>query len=542
MKKHYRYPGAHPFRTDQQHLFFGREQDIRSFYQFLQLEKLVVLYSRSGRGKSSMLNAGVIPLILEKGEWEPITVRFGAFSDAKEEGPLQEAIDSVKKGQPQDSFLFRLMPEERSLWAHLKNRHLNQPDKKGFILIFDQFEELFTYSSSAIGEFKQGLSEALYTSLPQRFIGLIEAQLSGGKAILPPPEMEALHQPFALKIVLAIRSDRMHRLNELADYLPDILSHNFELGALSREAAEDAIINPAYQKDGAYLSPPFDYRDEAIEKILAYLTKENSQEIESFQLQLLCQSLERKVIREGLPYIEQNHISNLENLYENYYENQIRSLGSMAEQIAARRLVEEGLIFEEEERRLILYEGQVYKNYDVSPELLAKLVDTHLIRAEPSLRGGFVYELSHDTLVAPILGAKKKRLEEERLRAERAAQAEREKELARERKRRQLATVLAIVGFLLFGIALLASVVAVNKTRQAREAEQVAEENLDRFLAAQAEKDRLRVRQLTQDAETYAGAYEYELAIEKLEEALAIDSTNEGIRSKIELYEKRIQQ
>ena len=153
-----------------------------------------------------------------------------------------------------------------------------------------------------------------------------------------------------------------------------------------------------------------------------------------------------------------------------------------------------------------------------------------------------MYELSHDTLVAPILGAKKKRLEEERLRAERAAQAEREKELARERKRRQLATVLAIVGFLLFGIALLASVVAVNKTRQAREAEQVAEENLDRFLAAQAEKDRLRVRQLTQDAETYAGAYEYELAIEKLEEALAIDSTSEGIRSKIELYEKRIQQ
>ena len=84
--------------------------------------------------------------------------------------------------------------------------------------------------------------------------------------------------------------------------------------------------------------------------------------------------------------------------------------------------------------------------------------------------------------------------------------------------------------------------VAVNKTLQAREAEQVAEENLDRFLAAQAEKDQLRVRQLTQDAETYAGAYEYELAIEKLAEALAIDSTNEGIRSKIELYEKRIQQ
>ncbi|MCB9274629.1 MAG: hypothetical protein H6564_11355 [Lewinellaceae bacterium] len=542
MNKQYRYPGAQPFRTSQKHIFFGREQDIRSFYQFLQLEKLVVLYSRSGLGKSSILNAGIIPMLLDKGEWGPIPVRFGSFSYVKEEGPLQEAIDSVKKEVPQVSFLERLLPDDHSLWAYLKKRQLAYPEQKGFILLFDQFEELFTYPAAEITAFKKGLAEALHTALPQRYLDLIEAQLSGGEAILSAQEMELLHQPFGLKVVLAIRSDRMHLLNELRDHLPGILSHNYELGPLSRQSAEDAIINPAYQKEGNFLSPPFDYQDEAIEKILAYLTKDNVQEIESFQLQLLCQSLERKAIREKISLIENRHISNLENLYENYYENQIKALDSPAERLAARRLIEEGLIFEEEERRLILYEGQIKKEFDVAPELLAKLVDSHLIRAEPSLRGGFVYELSHDTLVGPILRAKKKRLEEELRRAELQAQEKRERELIQERKRRRWATALAVIGFLLFGIALAASLIAIRQSKLAQAKEEEAKENLAHFLAAQQEKDRLRVRQLIQDAETYASADEYLLALDKLREALGIDSTNQDVQLKIEGYEKRLQE
>lgn len=540
MKKQYRYPGVKPFRTDQRQIFFGRERDIRSFYQFLQLEKIAVLYSRSGLGKSSMLNAGLIPLILDQGKCHPIAVRFGAASELKEEGPVRETVDSINQGQPQDSFIFRLIPEEYSLWAYLKNRQLANPAINKFILIFDQFEELFTYSRAEVTAFKKELAEALHTSLPQRFLNLIETQLVGEKIVLSEREMEALHQPFELKAVFAIRSDRMHQLNELADYLPHILSHNFELGALGREAAEDAIINPAYYKGEQFLSPSFDYHDEAVEKILGYLTKDNKQEIESFQLQLLCQSLEKKVIHEGLNVIEEQHIGHLEGLYENYYESQIQSVGSPSEQLAARRLIEEGLIFEEEERRLILYEGQIKKKFDVSSGLLARLVDSHLIRAEPSLRGGFVYELSHDTLVAPILGAKEKRLAVERRSQELAAQQEKERQLAREQKRRRRATVLAIVGFLLFGVALIASIVAIRQTRLAQAKEKEAQENLNQFLVEQAEKNRLRVRQLMQDAETYVAAEEYELAIDKLEEAQSIDSDNENIRSKIVLYEKYI--
>jgi Novel STAND NTPase 1 len=43
-----RYPGVQPFRANQRHLFFGREEDIENLYDFILLEKLVVLFGKSG--------------------------------------------------------------------------------------------------------------------------------------------------------------------------------------------------------------------------------------------------------------------------------------------------------------------------------------------------------------------------------------------------------------------------------------------------------------------------------------------------------------
>src|SRR6185436_13246777 len=78
-----------------------------------------------------------------------------------------------------------------------------------------------------------------------------------------------------------------------------------------------------------------------------------------------------------------------------------------------RILIEEGLIFAKEERRITLYEGQIQSTYGVSGELLRKLADTHIIRSEPHSSGGYMYEVSHDTLVAPILKAKARRYQKE---------------------------------------------------------------------------------------------------------------------------------
>ncbi|MCK5313457.1 MAG: hypothetical protein KAJ62_15180, partial [Desulfobacteraceae bacterium] len=61
-KTDYRYPGSRPF-TDthvDRRLFFGRGDEKQSFFHMALAEKLVVIYAKSGMGKTSLLNAGIM--------------------------------------------------------------------------------------------------------------------------------------------------------------------------------------------------------------------------------------------------------------------------------------------------------------------------------------------------------------------------------------------------------------------------------------------------------------------------------------------------
>lgn len=61
MDKAYRYPGSHPFRDTEldRQLFFGRDQEREALKHLILSERLVVLFAKSGMGKTSLLNAGV---------------------------------------------------------------------------------------------------------------------------------------------------------------------------------------------------------------------------------------------------------------------------------------------------------------------------------------------------------------------------------------------------------------------------------------------------------------------------------------------------
>jgi hypothetical protein len=76
-ERHDRYPGARPFLdTDIDHrLFFGRDREINDlFYQVLGTD-LLVLFGKSGLGKTSLLQAGIFPRLRER-ELLPLPVRL----------------------------------------------------------------------------------------------------------------------------------------------------------------------------------------------------------------------------------------------------------------------------------------------------------------------------------------------------------------------------------------------------------------------------------------------------------------------------------
>ena len=469
MKTH-RYPGVKPFSENERHVFYGRTTDTKKLCQLIKLEKLVLLYSKSGLGKSSLLNAGVLPLFDEEEGYTTIKVRLGACFD-QSLPPITTSLFKLPEASS-NPVLDKLGAGNDTFWLRLKGlQHKDADVPKTYILVFDQFEELFTYNQEDIKQFKRQLADLLYSIVPGYISKSITNRLRETPEFLSKEELEFLYRQPAVKVVLSIRSDRMSLLNTLADYLPDIQKNYYELKPLDRDSAIDSIVKPAMDKMDRYLSPSFGYTTECINKILDYLTQDGQKSIETFQLQTVCQYAENLAIENQLHHdekkqmllVEPELLGDLQNIFRTQYDKLISNIAPIEKQLAARLLIENKLIIDG--NRVSLPDVVVLKEKGIDKELVAYLHDTHhILRSEPNTTGGISYELSHDTLVAPILKAKKEREDKEelaRLDTERKEElrlqkekAEKEKlELAKTRKR--LRTVYGLLGGAL--IALIAA-------------------------------------------------------------------------------------
>ena len=61
------YIGPRPYERGDRHNFFGRDRDARDLVALIMAEREVLFYAQSGAGKTSLLNAQVIPALEEEG-------------------------------------------------------------------------------------------------------------------------------------------------------------------------------------------------------------------------------------------------------------------------------------------------------------------------------------------------------------------------------------------------------------------------------------------------------------------------------------------
>lgn len=458
----YRYPGVKPFSQEDSHLFFGRSKDIQQLVRYLRTEDLVVLHGKSGLGKTSLIQAGVIPKLTASSRrslpFEPITLRFNSYNPRNPKN-LGHIIDGNLEREP--SFLDSLPVKYVSIWHALKSRQLSEgaPEKSPqYLLIFDQFEELFTYPEEEVEAFGHDLADLVNRVVPTEFRKVLRREEIINpdlkKAMDQPGMREWLDSPIDVKILIAIRSDKFNLLDKLSPYIPDILLNSRILEALNREQAEEAINAPA-NMDGEFESPAFRYGNIAREKILDFLTSNSNGRVEGFQLQILCRNIEEKLIEtsqtgkpvesltvkalteETAKYEVEDIDTHFADILRNYYEEQLEKLEDPEDIRIAREFVEDELIAE---GRRVSLDRAVIKA-EISDDLLYKLVNTRLIRREPNSLGGFSFEISHDTLLDPIIESRQERrimeeAEKEREEA-RLAALQRQKELEEERELRE---------------------------------------------------------------------------------------------------------
>lgn len=402
-----RYPGAQPFSDDafSRKVFFGRNTSARILADRILANNVVTVYGRSGLGKTSLLKAGVAPLLREEG-FLPLFVRV----NDQRIGPYWGLLETVG-GEAARQRIEYVPGRPESLWSFFKTAEFWRDDVLLTpVLIVDQFEELFTLQNEDVRT--HFLNELSY---------LIRGVRPPPHEQAPPGEELSEHPP-PLRIVLSLREDCLGLLEDAAEHIPQILDTRFRLAPLDISAAYEAIVGPAAVTDPDLRTAPFAVDPATVRALLDYLTNtgtpvvgRNRRYIEPFQLQLVCRHIEQIAEKRqvtparGLPITmaDLGGEAGLDRTLRDFYTEAIKSVPDRRGRRASRKLCE-GHLISTEGRRLSVEEHEIHRELHVSRETLNRLVAARLLRSENRSDNTY-YELSHDALVEPILASNRYR-------------------------------------------------------------------------------------------------------------------------------------
>lgn len=463
-------------------MFFGRGSDIEALNSLIFIKQTVVLYGKSGYGKSSLINAGIIPKLKENDAWSYFTIRFNNYSgrgDAQNVCPAETVRQRLAEGLTinDGDILDRAVPRDDSFW-YLVKKHQLQRSKVNYIFFFDQFEELFTYPREQVNEFSEQLGELLYSTMPLKFKRRI-AEMDNSDAI-DHAEHDFLYEKPEIKVVFSIRSDRLALLNSLTDKHPTILQHCYELNALSLEDARRAVIEPAgLPRELGFATAPFTFTEKAVDAILRSVADPQEGKIEAATLQIVCRYVEDSLVgTKNVPVIDESDLGDITDIFQQYYQGILNKLAG-PERIKAQHLIEDELI--DAERRNPLSATYIKAKFGLSDALLLQLEQSSLLRKERDAAGRLLYEVSHDSLVSAIERVARGRRAEE----EDQHKADLERRVVQERNRAEELQVLNKKANsrlrLAIGLVVVSAIIAIAAVYfklQANEQEAQARENL----------------------------------------------------------------
>jgi len=242
------YPGLRPFGFEDSEFFFGREKQISALYKLLDLSRFVAVVGSSGSGKSSLVRAGLLPLLQREAaspggrKWRFATLHPG-------DRPLEALRDAVldlasQTDDPDDlpdveirrSRVEYTLNNSASAGLGLAIQNIRGLRDCSSFLVVDQFEELFRY---ATGEGKR--AEAAWRDDAAYFVKLL---------------LEATRdRSGSVYVLITMRSDF---IGDCAQFygLPEAVSATqFLVPSLTRDQREEVIRKPV-ERAGARIDPP----------------------------------------------------------------------------------------------------------------------------------------------------------------------------------------------------------------------------------------------------------------------------------------------
>jgi len=411
------FPGPQPFRAADQDRFFGREDTARKLLNRILAHPCVMLFGPSGSGKSSLMQASVIPLLQEQHGFRAVRVDGWLVGEAPLERLARAMFVDLELGKPPEE----LGPRE---WIGEAIRLAERRSERPILIYLDQLEQLL---------------------LPNRPPEQLRELFDGLEALARAPVR-------GLQMVLALREDYLGRFQDRARGHRALHDPGFRLGPLTvKEMAQVAC------RMAATGVPPQQWSHEELRELMLQMrtagqSATDEAEVQAAFAQIVCRALwEERRTSEGVAGLVE-----AEPILHRYLDATLDSLGPLRP--AAVKLLEEHLVARDGSRTLLTQQ----QADDALPpgaaaQVLYSLERAAVLHAEQH-EGGRYFELGHDWLAKKVLELKRERLKQEEKARERQEEARRRQHERAARRKLAIITVasagvaLLMVGLFLWGL------------------------------------------------------------------------------------------
>jgi hypothetical protein len=388
--KYYKNPYKGPFAfgmTDENN-FFGRNAETRELINLIKQNQLTVFFGASGTGKTSLINAKLLPQLTRE-YFHPIYIRIN-FAN-KEESPLffvrKRIVEELHKWN-KDITDFK---ENQSLVDFAAKNVIFKGLIKP-ILFFDQFEEIFTLGPQNIQKNIKILIDEL--------ADLIELRLPDDLK-----KYDYIENITNFKVVFSLRQDWVGYLDDYSRQIPSILENRYRLKKFSPEQAIDAIIGPS--KNKVTLNTAVAIIKKIGNETLSIISKSSlydlakydieQREVDPFVLSLYCYQIYEKAQRSKTENINEDFINHNDDtsLIRAYYEEKLQ------DQEEIKRIIEEKLLNDSGKRIIAPLSSFTGNNEKLKDEIHAIANNTGIIRLI-GMNSKSEIEITHDRLAEVI--------------------------------------------------------------------------------------------------------------------------------------------
>ena len=371
------YRGPRPFRRIDAPIF-GRDEESRALESLTYSSRILIVYGPSGAGKTSLLNAGYIP-VLDRTKFEVLPVT--RFQLGPEPPDIENAFTYAVLSYLEAS----VSPNATSFRDYLKQHEPKRNDlglERARVIVVDEFQEMFRLPPTMPDVYKNSAGER------QAFFDEVA---------------EALESDQWARFVLCIDEDEMGELEPLIErFAPHVIAE-YRVEPLLPEQAREAVTGPASAKGRAVDKA-------AVDKLIAcartfraehggHPIEVKFEHVDLMTLQIAAEQAWQSATGEGIEAADVLGWDDQDSALMAFYDSTLAELSRATPEAELRAWCERALISPTGTRKVLVAEA--VKAASISEHDIQYLVERGMLTE--AVRGELTwYELSHERLVAAI--------------------------------------------------------------------------------------------------------------------------------------------